>query len=219
MIFCAGLGTRMGKLTQDTPKPLLKVGDKTLLEHAVAQLPSDIKKVANTHYLADQFSAPFHTLNIHGLYEPEILETGGGLKNALSALKSDAIYTMNTDAIWLGPCAYESLLKAWQPEKMDALLLTVPIEKTYAHLGNGDFDIDADMRLRRGHRTVYTGLQIIKTNVLDGVDKTHFSLNVIWNRLFEQGRIYGTQYTGHWCDVGHPEGLVIAQKQLEARHV
>lgn len=215
MIFCAGRGTRMRELTQDRPKPMIEVAGKPLVDHALAQLGPVPHRVANLHYLPDTLDQHLKAAGLTTVFEPDLLETGGGLKNALPQLNADTVFTMNTDAVWLGPVAAEVLAKAWRPEIMDALLLVVPKSRAHGHLGQGDFDLDDAGCISRGQSTIYTGLQILKTAPVSAVPDTHFSLNVVWEKLFDAGRIYGAIYPGDWADVGHPDGIAIAERLLE----
>lgn len=215
MIFCAGRGTRMKSLTETRPKPMIEVAGRPLVDHALAQLGDISIRVANLHYLPDALKEHLSSAGLETVFEETLLETGGGLKNALPFLKGDAVFTMNTDAVWKGPAAADILSKAWDPEKMDALLLVVPKSRAHAHLGSGDFELTSDGQLRRGQSYIYTGMQILKTAPVAAVEETHFSLNLVWEDLFAQGRIYGVEYSGHWCDVGHPDGIAIAESMLK----
>ncbi len=215
MIFCAGRGTRMKALTSDRPKPMIQVAGRPLVDHALDQIGSVEHRVANLHYLPDMLKEHLNSSGIETVFEEVLLETGGGLRNALPHLKADVVFTVNTDAVWKGPIAAEILAEAWDPEKMDALLLTVPFGRTHGHLGQGDFDILPGGRLARGRGSVYTGVQILKTSALNNINETCFSLNLVWERLFQTGRIFGVEYPGHWCDVGHPEGVEIAERLLK----
>lgn len=215
MIFCAGRGTRMKSLTETRPKPMIEVAGRPLVDHALAQLGDIAIRVANLHYLPDALDKYLTSAGLETVFEETLLETGGGLKNALPFLKGDAVFTMNTDAVWKGPTAADILSKAWDPEKMDALLLVVPKSQAHAHLGSGDFELTTDGQLRRGQSYIYTGMQILKTAPVAAVEETHFSLNRVWEDLFAQGRIYGVEYSGHWCDVGHPDGIAIAETMLK----
>ena len=80
----------------------------------------------------------------------------------------------------------------------------------------GDFALGADGRLRRGGLRVYTGVQIVKTARVAEIPERVFSLNLLWNRLSEEGRLFGASYPGRWCDVGHPEGIRLAEEMLAA---
>lgn len=173
MLFTAGFGTRMGSLTQDRPKPLIEVGGHTLLDHALAVLDgAGIRDVvANLHYLPDQIVR--HLSMRPGIRfsdeTPLILETGGGLLNALPLLGEGPVFTLNTDAVWTGANPIEELRTAWRPDPMDGLLLLVPREAATGHTGAGDFDLCADGRIRRGRGFVYTGAGIVKTDGLGRV--------------------------------------------------
>lgn len=214
MIFCAGRGTRMKSLTVNRPKPMIEVAGRPLVDHALAQLPQDIRRIANLHYLPDTLERYLSSAGIETIFEKDLLETGGGLRNALPHLKSQFVYTMNTDAVWKGPTAFRVLESAWDATRMDALLLTVSKSNARGHLGSGDFDIDENGTISRGSDTIYTGMQIINTKKLDCIREQHFSLNVVWEKLFSQGRIFGVEYPGLWCDVGHPGGIVEAESML-----
>lgn len=215
MIFCAGRGTRMKALTETRPKPMIEVAGRPLVDHAVEQLGDMAQRVANLHYLPDMLEKHLSSAGLVTVFEETLLETGGGLKNALPYFNSDAVFTMNTDAVWKGPQAARILSKAWNPDKMDALLLVVPKSRAHAHLGSGDFELEPSGQIRRGRNYIYTGMQILKTAPVAAIEETHFSLNRVWEDLFAQGRIYGVEYSGHWCDVGHPEGIAIAEAMLK----
>lgn len=217
MLFAAGFGTRMGALTAHQPKPLIKVAGKALIDHTLelarAIQPSPI--VANLHYHKDQLQDHLEPLGVQTIVEqPNILETGGGLRNALSVLGKGPVYTSNTDAIWKGPNPFHLLKAAWKPEIMDALLLCVPLENTVGHSGKGDFILGPDGNLTRGPGVVYGGIQILKTDGLEHIKETAFSLNVLWNEMNAKGRLFGISYPGQWCDVGTPEGITLAENML-----
>lgn len=217
MLFAAGFGTRMGALTRTRPKPLIPVAGRPLIDHTL-ELTDAVRPrrvVANLHYMADQLTdhlAPRGVLLSHE--QPEILETGGGLRAALPLLGPGPVFTMNTDAIWSGPNPLELLQAAWDPARMDALLICVPIAQTIGHAGPGDFKVDPQGRLARGPGHVYGGIQILKTDGLAEIPEKAFSLNVLWDRMQRDGRLYGLQYPGRWCDVGRPEGIALAEEML-----
>lgn len=222
MIFAAGFGTRMKHLTQSQPKPMIPVAGKPLIDHAlkVADAVKPPRVVVNLHYLPDVLEAHLSDRPVTTLREePDILETGGGLRNALPLLNSDPVLTLNPDAVWAGPNPLRLLLDAWDPVQMDALLTCVPLARVHGRNGGGDFRIDQDGRLHRGGDMVYGGAQIMKTELLYKVEESAFSLNVPWNMMAAQGRLFGLRYPGHWCDVGHPEGITIAENMLRDQHV
>jgi len=222
MLFAAGFGTRMRPLTLDKPKPLIPVAGRPLIDHAIALADGVAlgQMVANLHYLPDLLDAHLAGTPVRTITEtPEILDTGGGLRNALPLLGTNPVVTLNTDAIWAGPNPIQHLLDTWDPDKMDALLMCVPMDRVRGRDGTGDFDLGADGMLSRGTDAVYGGVQILKTDLLNDVSETVFSLNVVWNMMAAQDRLFGVLYPGHWCDVGHPGGIQIAEDMLAASHV
>lgn len=221
LLFAAGLGTRMGALTQDRPKPLVEVAKIPLIDHALALVgDADVRHVVvNVHYKADMMRDHLTAKNV--LISDEtgaLLETGGGLRHALPLLATSPVITLNTDAIWQGPNPMNALLAAWRPE-MEALLVTVPRTHAIGHKGQGDFVADGLGRLSRGAGEIYTGLQIIRTDDLHQITETAFSMNVLWDRIAKRGGLYGLSYSGNWCDVGQPESIALAEQMLGHDHV
>jgi MurNAc alpha-1-phosphate uridylyltransferase len=217
MMFAAGFGARMKHLTQDQPKPMVKVAGRPLIDYAL-DLATGIapdRIVANLHYKPEPLLDHLRGRNVQTIVEkPDILETGGGLRNALPLLGSGPVFTMNTDAIWVGPNPLTMLLDAWNPDTMDALLIGIPTRQAVGHSGKGDFALGQDGHLTRGPGVIYGGVQIIKTDLLDTIPDHAFSLNLLWDKMLVQGRLYGLGYTGQWCDVGHPEGVTLAENML-----
>lgn len=216
MLFAAGFGTRMGALTAACPKPLIKVAGKALIDHAldIVAATNLSTVVANSHYLPEMLAEHLADRNVILSHEPEILETGGGLRHALPLLGNDTVFTFNTDAIWTGNNPLETLCAAWNPEKMDALLLLVPPENARGYTRDGDFLQATDGTIKRGPGMVYTGAQIIKTDGLKTIPDAKFSLHALWDQMYENGRISGVTHTGGWCDVGTPAGIKIAENML-----
>ncbi|NOX39813.1 MAG: nucleotidyltransferase family protein [Alphaproteobacteria bacterium] len=228
MIFAAGFGTRMGALTRTLPKPLIKVGEASLLDRALG-LAADAKigrVVVNTHYLAEKIvqhlaDRPDILLSHE---QGEALETGGGLKRALGLLQSDPVFTLNPDVVWSGPNPLLELAASWQPENMDALLMLVPQTPGQNHAGQGDFSMDHVGRLTRfrGQKEasyIFTGAQIIGTGLLAQVADERFSLNLVWDQMIACGRLFGVVHAGGWVDVGTPAGIAAAEAMLGARDV
>jgi len=220
MIFAAGLGTRMGALTRDRPKPLIEAAGRTLLDRAldVAREAGLARIVVNAHAHAAQVeahlarAAPQARISL----EPERLETGGGLRAALPLLGPGPVFTLNADMVWQGPNPLAALAASWDPGRMGALLALVPRAAALGHAGRGDFDRDAAGRLcRRGAAPeaayVYAGAQIIDPSGLDAFPPGPFSLNLAWDAFLAEGRLFGLPWAGRWVDVGTPEGLALAE--------
>ena len=227
MVLAAGLGTRMRPLTDETPKPLIPVAGKALLDYALDRFAAAgvTRAIVNVHHLADQIEN-----HVEDRTPPQIivsderdllLETGGGLKKARSHFGDAPVYCTNTDAILIDEPPAEAcatLRDAWRSEEMDALLLLVPIEKTSGYDGKGDFDQDPDGRiaLRKGETAplVFTGLQLISPALIDEGPDGPFSTRILWDRAAERGRLFGAVHNGFWMHVGDPPGLAAAEARL-----
>ena len=223
LIFCAGFGTRMGEITKVTPKPMVPILNKPLIDYAIdISLNANIQNiVVNLHYLPEQIEdhlAKFKKIKI--IREiPTILETGGGLKNALPILGEEPVITLNSDTVWIGNNPIKSLLKAWDPQEMDALLMLIQTENAQAYQKTGDFYLDNTKRLtrRKKHTNapyIYSGVQIIKTDLLKSINKKSFSINLLWDKILDNKKAFGIVYDGTWVDVGHPEGINVATNKL-----
>ncbi len=222
MIFAAGFGTRMGPLTKFAPKPLIKVAGKPLIDYAIATLREAgvTQIVANSHYRFEQLEEHLKRHQVIISREvPNILDTGGGLKAALPKLAADTVITLNADVVWFGLNPIKSLTSAWRPDTMDALLLCVPLDRALGRDNDGDFTIRPDSSVERGGSSVYTGAQIIKTAAVIQETKRVFSLNRVWNRLAACRRLFGNNYDGIWCDVGHEKGVALAESQFRSGDV
>lgn len=223
MVLAAGFGTRMGALTANTPKPLLPVRGRPLIDHALERCAEGGagRAVVNLHYLGSQIRehlTAYDGIKIEFSEETEILETGGGLVQAAPLLGDDPVYTINSDAIWTGAPPLPLLSAAWDPARMDALLLLVRRENALGYTRAGDFFENDGVIRRRGEAPeapyVYSGAQIFAPTALKGAPAGAFSLNVIWDQLLESGRLFGIVYEGGWVDVGTPEGLALADEAL-----
>ncbi|AUQ72308.1 Nucleoside-diphosphate-sugar pyrophosphorylase [Phaeobacter inhibens] len=216
MIFAAGFGTRMRHLTKHQPKPMIPVAGRPLIDHAL-DLAREVTPpviVANSHYKSDVLADHLAGSEVVISHEdPQILDTGGGLRHALPLLgtHSGPVYTVNPDVVWRGPNPLRLLREAWDPTRMDALLTCIPMSRTVGRSGDGDFHTDEKGRLHRGGNLVYGGVQLLRTNRLAEIDETVFSLNTLWDLMAAEGRLFALEYPGHWCDVGTPEGIPLAE--------
>ncbi|MBF9036801.1 NTP transferase domain-containing protein [Rhodobacterales bacterium HKCCE2091] len=224
MILAAGFGTRMAPLTDDRPKPLVEVAGRPLIDHALAVARGgECGPIAvNGHYRADQLARHLSGApDVTFLHEtPDILDSGGGVRNALPVLGPGPLVTLNADAVWTGPNPIRTLRAAWDPARMDGLLLLVPLERAVARQGGGDFALGADGRIApdtAGH--VYTGAQILGAGVVGRRPEGPFPMREIWRDLLATGRLFGCLHPGGWADVGHPGGIAEAEHMLETARV
>ena len=229
MVLAAGLGRRMLPLTETRPKPLVEVAGKALLDHCLDRLrAAGVRKaVVNVHYLADVLEEHLRN-NVQGIEiavsdeREQLLETGGGLVKALPLIDADPFLIVNSDNLWIdGPIDSLRLLASnWDDERMDALLLLVPLARAHCHKGQGDFHMSVNGALRRRRRGsvapfVYTGIQMVSKRLLDGEHpQGPFSTNLLWDRAIESGRLFGVGYQGLWFDVGAPENIAKAEEML-----
>lgn len=220
MLFAAGFGTRMGALTATRPKPLIPVAGRPLIDHALDQAAAAgaARIVVNTHYLAPQIAA--HLSGRPGItisHEPEILETGGGLRAALPGLGPGPVAVLNSDGIWTGENPLAQLARAWDPARMETLLLLLPADRARGPGSRGDFRLHPDGRIDRGRGgedQVYIGACLLSPDRLAGIAEPKFSLNRVWDLMIAAGTAFGVLHRGGWCDVGHPEGIAEAERLL-----
>ncbi|SDE64288.1 nucleotidyltransferase family protein [Limimaricola pyoseonensis] len=222
MIFAAGLGKRMGALTAQRPKPLVEVAGKPLIDHALelTEPLMPLTRVVNLHHRGEMLRDHLAGRDVVLSDETDhLLETGGGLRKARPLLGPGPVFTLNSDAIWSGPNPLSTLKRAWDPSRMEALLLLLHREDALAHNGQGDFLLDAEGRLSRGPGYVYSGAQIVVPDGLDAIPEQAFSLNLLWNDIAARGRLYGVVHDGRWCDVGRPDCIPLAETMLRDDHV
>ena len=219
MVFAAGLGLRMRPLTLTTPKPLITVTGRTMLDRALDHLvKAGVKRaIVNTHYLPEQIENHLKTrsdIKIEIIHEPVLLETGGGLKNALSKLGTDPIYVINSDIVWTDAAtpALENLSANWRDE-MDVLLLLVQREKAIGYDGQGDFGLKENLLTRPDvpRPFVFSGIQMLNPNIVADNAEKIFSLN---HYYFNNPKAHGVVHDGKWLHIGTPEGLVEAEEHL-----
>ncbi len=228
MVLAAGLGTRMRPITDLIPKPLIELGGKALLDHALDRL-SDVgvpRAVVNAHYKAEMIARhlegrrqPAITLSV----EDELLETGGGIFKALPLL-DEVFYVINSDIFWLDGRmpALRRLADAWDGERLDALLLLQRTTTALGYEGVGDFILDplGGVRRRREREVaphLFAGVQIVHRRLFDGEKPGKFSLNRLWDRALAAGRLAAIVHDGEWYHVGTPEALALAEARLASR--
>jgi MurNAc alpha-1-phosphate uridylyltransferase len=228
MVLAAGLGTRMRPLTNDRPKALVEVGGRALIDHMLDRLAAAgvERAVVNVHAFADRLEAHLREriaapAIVISDERAELLETGGGLKQARALLGEAPIYTANIDAVWIehGVPALDALAQAFDPARMDACLLVTPTESALGFDGPGDFFMAADGRLSFRNDAAsapyaFAGVQVFKPALVDGERARVFSTSGIWRRLAAEGRLFGVMLDGAWMHVGDPEARADAELRL-----
>lgn len=226
MVFAAGKGTRLGELTQKTPKPLIALGDTSPLMRTLKLLSEAGFKdvVVNVSYLREQIiaaltPAPYGlkiTISDEG---DEALETAGGVINVLDYLGDAPFMCVNADAVWPEETAqvFKKLPAAFDKTRMKGMLAAVRFEDAVYH-GQGDFIIDEEGRivftLGQPAPYVYIGVQILNPAAFRGLEPGKRGLGSLYRQWAAEGRLYGLPVTGPWVDMGTPEGLEAARKML-----
>ncbi|MGN7613137.1 nucleotidyltransferase family protein [Magnetococcales bacterium HHB-1] len=219
MILAAGKGTRLGPLTQSTPKPLVQINGVPVIEHTLQRLAdAGFKEVViNAWHLAEKLMHTVgdgHTwgLSVKWSKERRLLETGGGVCNALPLLGNEPFLVINGDILW--DFDLEPFLDAYDPNRFDAFLGLIHRQDDHG----GDFLLQRDGSLKRAigadHSLIYCGVQILHPQALKEYTIEPFSLNVIYDDCQKQGRLGGYHLWGHWADMGTPARLQQAEQRL-----
>lgn len=232
MVLAAGRGRRMRPLTDQTPKPLLPLGGRTLLDHALDRLvAAGVRNaVVNTHWQADRLAEHLAKRRpppeVIVLRERELLDTGGAVRAAVDQgdLPREPCYVVNGDSLWLdGPRpALQRIADAFDPDRLDAVLLVHRAIQVHSEIGRGDFQLDRWGEIRRaGEREVvpyvYAGVQVISPALLDDAPSGAFSMNLLWDRAMARGRLRGVVHDGLWFHLSTPADLAEAETNLQPR--
>lgn len=228
MILAAGLGKRMQPLTFTTPKPLIPVLGRPMIDYSYDRLAADgVKRIiVNAHYLPDQIRAWANSKSAPPVSVTDetalLLDTGGGVVNAIARLGFEPFYVLNGDSFWLETRpVLERLRRNFDPKAMDALLLLCPLDRAVGYDGPGDFHIEADGRLvRRGQRTspayVYAGCQLVRPALFANAPEGPFSTNLLWDRAVGDRRLFGIAHDDLWLHVGTPAAIPLAEQAMRA---
>ena len=231
MVLAAGLGTRMRPLTEHTAKPLLTLGGRTLLNHALDRLldAGVARVVVNTHWHADlvqrhldqRGSGPEIVLRP----EETLLDTGGAVAAALAegALEPAPFYVVNGDSFWVdGPSpTLERMEAAFDPAAADGVLLVHRTFQVHGEVGQGDFTLDTWGTLRRRQERqvapyVFAGVQLATPALFANPPASPFSANVMWDRAIAAGRLRAVVHDGLWFHLSRPTDLSSAEVALHA---
>lgn len=228
MVLAAGLGLRMRPLTLDRPKALVEVRGRPLIDRTLDRLEAaGIEKVVvNLHHKANSLKRHLaDRRDIEIVFSDEtdrLLETGGGVRKALGLLGDSPFFVVNSDVIWLDAQkdTFARMAAFWDDAAMDALLVMHPTVTAIGYEGPGDFHLDPVGRLARREERhvaplVFMGLQMLHPRVFRGTPEGAFSLNRVYDKALEDGRLFGLRHEGLWMDVGSPAGLRAAELALE----
>jgi MurNAc alpha-1-phosphate uridylyltransferase len=221
MILAAGFGARMRELTKDTPKPLLKVSENSLIEHHLLNLKqagfSDI--IINVSYLGDQIMQTLgdgsrYQMHIRYSQEVEPLEWGGGILQALPLLGKEPFMVLSAD-LWTNFPFHSLRQYANQLSTSHVAHLVLAKDPSC----RDDFSLDeAGKVTKENPRYTYAGIGVIHPQLFDGYAPGKHSCSKILLPVVEQKKVTGEVYPGVWVNVGTPEDLV-AIRNLPTRKV
>lgn len=227
MVLAAGFGKRMLPLTADRPKPMVEVAGKTLIDRVLDRLAraGTARAVVNVHHFADLMIAHLASRSSPRIEISDerglLLETGGGIARAMKILGEKPFFLANSDSIWIEGAIpnLSRLAAAFDPSRMDGLLLLAPAAGALGYAGRGDFTMDAEGRLaRRGEQEVapfvYAGAAVLSPAMFRGAPEGAFPLNLLFRKSEAAGRLFGLRLDGMWMHVGTPEAIAQAEDAI-----
>jgi MurNAc alpha-1-phosphate uridylyltransferase len=230
-ILAAGKGTRLRPYTDNCPKPLVPAGGQPIIDHVLDRLEEGgvTHVTVNLHYMADMLEAHLRRRGHPAVTfsrEAELLETGGGVRNALDTMGAGPFFVVSGDSFWIddpGRRALARLAAFWDPGKMDLLLLMQPLSRMILTEGRGDYDILPDGRAVRSRdktgACMWTSVRLCAPSLFDGTPETPFSFLELMDRAESRGRLYGLVHEGDWHHISTPadlERVNAAMKRHEA---
>ena len=202
MILAAGYGKRMLPLTKTTPKPLIQIGPKNLLERSIELLIKlGVKEIVlNVHHLSNEIekfiNLKNYEISISLIKEEELLDTGGGIFNATEHFNNEPFFVLNPDTIWSKNYFEElKLLENFYLTVKKPVLLLVDKNKSHDKSFKGDFNFINHHIIARekNNNFIFTGAQIIDRSIFSGVKKNFFSMNLIWDQLIQKKMLLGKE--------------------------
>ena len=201
LILCAGFGKRLHPLTQEIPKPLLKIKEITLLEKTMSFIEKlKINKIMlNTFHLSNKIEEFVNKINTKIKIElindgNEILDTGGGILNMVRNTSEKDFLVFNPDTIWEDNYIryVQEMIDLYFKQKMENILLVVNKDSSFDKRLNGDFNlVDGKLTRQNNRNFVYTGCQIINKNIFSKIQKKNFSMNTVWNEQIKNSKLFG----------------------------
>jgi len=201
LILCAGYGKRLAPITDDVPKPLLKVKNVNLLDNALNFVKSiGINKIKiNTFYLSEQIKnfieKKNYPLNIDIINDGEkILDTGGGIYNLIKHSDEEDFVILNPDTLWNSNYinTFNEMEKFYFKNKAKNLLMLVNKDKSFDTRFKGDFSLNKNKLSKEiKNDFIYTGCQILNKKVFQKINSNIFSISEIWNGLIDNKELYG----------------------------
>lgn len=228
-VLAAGLGTRMRPLTDTTPKPLIEIAGRSLLDRGLDVLAAAgvTRAVVNAHWMGDQIIAYAPTRRDIAITVSDerdrLLDSAGGIVRALPLIGSGPFIILNADTFWLDGAvpALPAMAKAWDDATMDMILLLADPARATGHSGGTDFLMAPDGRLARARGAasgyIYAGAGIVHPRLFKDATSEPHSLNLYFDRLIGERRLFGHVLDGHWITVGTPDAIAPAEDAIR-RH-
>ena len=201
LILCAGYGKRLAPITNDIPKPLLKVKNINLLDNTLKFVKSiGINKIKiNTFYLSEQIKnfieKQNYPLNIDIVNDGEkILDTGGGIYNLIKHSEEEDFLALNPDTFWDSNYIniFNEMEKFYFKNKIKNLLMVVKKNRSFDVRFKGDFNLNGNKLFKEiKNEFIYTGCQILNRKIFQHINKNIFSMSEIWNDLSDKKELYG----------------------------
>ncbi len=228
-ILAAGKGTRLRPYTDTMPKPMVAVDGQALIDHALDHLAgAGVRHVTiNTHYMADKLenhlSQRLAPPTLMFSREETLLDTGGGIKKALSTMGDRPFFAVSGDGFWTDSSedtALSRLCRAWDEETMDILLLLQPLSRMVLTRGVGDYDLTPDGRairsLDKKGAYMWTSIRLCRPGIFNDTPDDAFSFLELMDRAQSQGRLYGLVHDADWHHISTPEDLDRVAESLAA---
>ena len=200
-----------------------------MIDHSIDRLvaASVTMIVVNLHYKAEMLRSHLarrHDVQIIFSDESDLLlDTGGGVVKAIHHFGGKPFFVLNSDSVWVeGPtAALPAMIKNWDPDSMDGLLLLADMRTAMGYEGKGDFVLEAGGQVLRardhaGAAFAYPGVQIADPRMFENAPQGPFSTNLMWDRAIAHGRLFGTMLDGVWIHVGTPDARDEAEAYLRA---
>ena len=206
----------MRPLTDNIPKPMVRIQNKPLIGHVMdmVQAAGCTNIVTNVHYkpepLLDYLNHSYGGLVSISDETDMLLDSGGGVVKALEYIENDIFYIINADCIWHGENALLQMSRQFNADDMDILKLLSPSQDALGFDEDNIYAIDKNSRIVRNKDNAqysFTGIQIVKKSLFEGLKPIKFSIRTIWDKVYQAQKFYGCPYQGQWLHIGTPQAV------------
>lgn len=225
-ILAAGEGRRLRPYTDHCPKPMVKLNGKSIIDHTIDKLVAvGVRSITvNLHYMADMLAEHLSKrtdVQFNLSFEDSLLDTGGGLANALHTMNDSPFYIISGDAFWIDredAPSLQILSDNWDSKTTDLSLLLQPIETMSLTHGIGDYRFDSDGKPQRtadkSGTHMFTSIRIAHPRLFDNCPQGAFSFLQLMDKAESEGRLQGIEHKGLWHHISTPEEFKRVEKSL-----